>query len=71
MVAAITFANPGNGLLIVAGLTPLGYMLATRVTDAYPARVTEAIGPARATLSRDTRRLGVQIGERLIGRAQE
>ena len=28
VVAAITFANAGNGLLIVAGLTPLGYMLA-------------------------------------------
>ena len=34
-------------------------------------RVDPPWSPARATLSRDTRRLGVQIGERLIGRAQE
>lgn len=42
-VAVISAASPPNGLLAVAGLSPLGYMVATRVTEAYPARITEAI----------------------------
>ena len=42
-VAVISAASPPSGLLAVAGLSPLGYMVATRVTEAYPARITEAI----------------------------
>ena len=42
-VAAASVASPPNGLLIAAGLSPLGYMLTTRVAGAYPARITEAI----------------------------
>lgn len=42
-VAVISATSPPNGLLAVAGLSPLGYMVATRVTEAYPARITEAI----------------------------
>lgn len=42
-VAVISAVSPPSGLLAVAGLSPLGYMVATRVTEAYPARITEAI----------------------------
>ena len=45
-VAAVSVASPPNGLLVVAGLSPLGYMLTTRVSGAYPARITEAIALA-------------------------
>ena len=43
VVAVVSAMSPPSGLLAVAGLAPLGYMVATRVTAAYPARVTEAI----------------------------
>ena len=45
-VAVVSVVSPPSGLLVVAGLSPLGYMLTTRVTDAYPARLTEAIALA-------------------------
>ena len=45
-VALVSVARPANGLLIVAGLSPLAYMLATRVAGAYPARIAEAIALA-------------------------
>jgi O-antigen ligase len=39
----LSAVRPGDGLLVVAALSPLGWMLTTRVFGAYPARVTEAI----------------------------
>ena len=42
-VAVLSLVRPANGLLVVAGLSPLGYMLTTRVAGALPARITEAI----------------------------
>ena len=39
----LSAGRPGDGLLVVVALTPLGWMLTTRVFGAYPARVTEAI----------------------------
>ncbi len=39
----LSVVRPGDGLLVVAALSPLGWMLTTRVFGAYPARVTEAI----------------------------
>lgn len=45
-VAAVSWASPASGLLVVAGLSPLGHMLATRVAGASPARITEALALA-------------------------
>lgn len=45
-VAAVSCASPASGLLVVAGLSPLGHVLATRVAGAYPARITEALALA-------------------------
>ena len=45
-VAVVSVVSPPSGLLVVAGLSPLGYMLTTRVAGAYPARITEAIALA-------------------------
>ena len=45
-VAAVSAVSPPSGLLIVAGLSPLGYMLRSRIADASPARITEAIAIA-------------------------
>lgn len=45
-VAGVSVVSPPNGLLIVAGLSPLGYMLTSRVADAFPGRITEAIAVA-------------------------
>ena len=45
-VAVFSVVRPANGLLVVAGLSPLGYMLTTRVAGALPARITEAIALA-------------------------
>lgn len=45
-VLAASVVSPPSGLLVVAGLSPLGYMLTTRVAGAYPARITEAIALA-------------------------
>ena len=45
-VALVSVVSPPSGLLVVAGLSPLGYMLTTRVAGAYPARITEAIALA-------------------------
>ena len=39
----LSAVRPGDSLLVVAALSPLGWMLTTRVFGAYPARVTEAI----------------------------
>lgn len=46
VVAAVSAASPPSGLLIVAGISPVGYMLQSRVADAYPGRTTEAIAIA-------------------------
>ena len=45
-VAVVTVVSPPSGLLVVAGLSPLGYRLTTHVAGAYPARITEAIALA-------------------------
>lgn len=43
-VGCLAFVRPAEALLVVAGLTPLARMFGTRIlTEAYPARVTEAI----------------------------
>ena len=43
-VGCFAYVRPGGALLVVAGLTPLMRMFGTRIlTDAYPARVTEAL----------------------------
>ena len=42
-LGVLSVFRPADGLLVVAGLAPLGYMLTTRVFAAYPARITEAI----------------------------
>ena len=42
-VAVLSVVRPANGLLVVAGLSPLSYMLTTRVAGAFPARIAEAI----------------------------
>ena len=42
-VALISAWRPADGLLVVAGLTPFGLMLTSRVFSANPGRITEAI----------------------------
>ena len=42
-LGVFSVCRPAHGLLVVAGLAPLGWMLTTRVFAAYPARITEAI----------------------------
>ena len=43
-VGCLAYARPNDALLIVAGLAPIMRMFGTRIlTDAYPARTTEAI----------------------------
>ena len=43
-VGCLAYARPSDALLIVAGLAPIMRMFGTRIlTDAYPARMTEAI----------------------------
>ncbi len=43
-VGCLAFVRPAEALLVVAGVTPLARMFGTRIfTEAFPARVTEAI----------------------------
>ena len=42
-IALISAWRPADGLLVVAGLTPFGLMLTSRVFSANPGRITEAI----------------------------
>ena len=42
-LAVLSLARPADGLLVVAALAPLGYMLTTRVFGVFPARITEAL----------------------------
>ena len=43
-IGCLAYARPSDALLIVAGLAPIMRMFGTRIlTDAYPARTTEAI----------------------------
>ncbi|MQG69940.1 MAG: hypothetical protein FI707_14270, partial [SAR202 cluster bacterium] len=44
LVGAVAFVRPVSGLLIIAGLVPLGHVLTTRIwPEAYPANATEAL----------------------------
>lgn len=42
-VAVLSAFRPGAGLLVVAGLTPFGRIIAVDLAQAYPARFTEAL----------------------------
>ena len=43
VIAVTSLWRPSEGLLVVAGLTPFGLMLTSRVFSANPGRITEAI----------------------------
>lgn len=42
-LAVLAFMRPGEALLVVAGLVPFGHALTTRVWDAYPLALAEAM----------------------------